>query len=46
MKLKINGFTNELEFSEQLVNVLVIKDTKCFTNIIQKINNIIEGIDS
>lgn len=46
MKLKINGFTNELEFYEDQVNVLLIKDTKCFTNIIQKINDKIEGIDS
>ncbi len=45
MKLKINGFTNELEFYEDKVNILAINDTKCFTNIIQKLNNKIEDID-
>ena len=45
MKLKINGFSNELEFEENKVSVLVIKDTKCFTNIIQKLNDRIEGTD-
>ena len=45
MKLKINGFSNEMEFKEDKVSVLVIKDTKCFTNIIQKLNDEIEGID-
>ncbi len=45
MKLKINGFTNELEFYEGKVNILAINDTKCFTNIIQKLNNKIEDID-
>lgn len=46
MRLKINGFSNELEFEKDEVSVLVIKDTKCFTNIIQKLNDKIEGIDS
>lgn len=46
MKLKINGFTNELEFYEDKVNLLVIKDTKCYTNIIQKLNDKIEGLES
>ncbi len=45
MKLKINGFMNELDFIENKVNILEIKDTKCFTNTIQKINDKIEGID-
>ena len=45
MKLRINGFTNEIEFYEDKVNVLQIKNTKCFTNIIQKLNDKIEGID-
>lgn len=45
MKLKINGFSNELTLEEDKVSVLVIKDTKCFTNIIQKLNDKIEGID-
>lgn len=46
MKLKINGFTNLLNFYDDKVGVLEIKDTKCFTNIIQKINDKIEGIDN
>lgn len=45
MKLKINGFSNEMEFEADKVSVLVIKDTKCFTNIIQKLNDKIEGTD-
>lgn len=46
MKLKINGFTNELEFYNDKVSVLAIKDTKCFTNTIQEINDEINGIES
>lgn len=46
MKLKINGFANELKFYDDKINILCIKDTKCFTNIIQKINNKIEGIEN
>ena len=30
MKLKINGFTNLLNFYDDKVGVLEIKDTKCF----------------
>ena len=46
MKLRINGFTNELDFYNDKVSILVVKDTKCFTNIIQKINDKINGIES
>ena len=46
MKLKINGFTNELEFYDDKVSILSIQDTKCFTNIIQKINDKINGAES
>lgn len=46
MKLKINGFANELKFYDDKINILCIKNTKCFTNIIQKINNKIEGIEN
>lgn len=46
MKLKITGFNNELEFYDGKINILCIKDTKCFTNIIQKINYKIEGIEN
>lgn len=46
MKLRINGFDNELIFKEGCINVLVIKDTKCFSNIIGVINDKINGIES
>ena len=46
MKLRINGFTNELDFYNDKVSILVVKDTKCFSNIIQKINDKINGIES
>ena len=46
MKLRINGFTNELDFYNDKVSILVVKDTKCFTNIIQIINDKINGIES
>lgn len=46
MKLKINGFANELKFYDDKINILCIKDTKCFTNIIQKINYKIEGMEN
>lgn len=46
MKLKINGFNNELEIYGDKINVLVIEDTKCFTNIIQILNNKNAGITS
>ena len=46
MKLKINGFANELKFYDDKINILCIKDTKCFTNIIQKINYKIGGIEN
>ena len=46
MKLKINGFDNEILFDEQSVNVLTIKNPKCFSNIIGIINDKINGIES
>ena len=45
MKLKINGFANEFEFNDNKVNILVIKNTKFFSNIIQKLNNRINEVD-
>mgnify|MGYP005791201995 CR=1 FL=1 len=45
MKLKINGFANEFEFNDNKVNILVIKNTKYFSNIIQKLNNRINEVD-
>ena len=46
MKIKINGFTNELKFDESQISIISIKDTKTFTNIIQKLNDKIEGIEN
>ena len=46
MKLKINGFNNDINFSDDNVNILEIKDTKCFTHIIETINDIINGHES
>lgn len=46
MILKINGFDNEILFDEQSVNVLTIKNPKCFSNIIGIINDKINGIES
>lgn len=43
MKLKINGFESEFDFDEEHVNVLVVKQPKCFANIIGKINEKITG---
>jgi len=46
MKLKINGFENEIEFSIGKVNILEIVNPKCFTNILQTINDKINGLES
>lgn len=46
MKLRINGFNNYINFSDDNVNILEIKDTKCFTHIIETINDIINGYES
>lgn len=46
MKLRINGFNNDINFSDDNVNILEIKDTKCFTHIIETINDIINGYES
>lgn len=46
MKLKINGFDNEIIFDEENVNVLLIEDVKCFFHIIEVLNNKIKGIES
>ena len=39
MKLKINGFENEILFTEKNVNILTIKNTKCFSHILQILND-------
>ncbi len=46
MKLKINGFDNEIDFNNGAVNLLEIHNAKCFTNILQIINDKINGVES
>lgn len=46
MKLKINGFDNEIIFNDENINILEIKDSKCFTHIIEILNEKINGIES
>ena len=46
MKLKINGFDTKIDFNNENINILVIKDTRCFSHIIETINNIINGEES
>ena len=46
MKLKINGFENEILFTDENVNILTIKDTKCFSHILQILNDKINGQES
>ena len=46
MKLKINGFENEIIFDANNINVLVIEDSKLFVNIIDMINDKIKKIDN
>ena len=46
MKLKINGFDNEIIFNDQNINILTIKNTKCFSHILQILNDKTNGIES
>ena len=46
MKLKINGFENEIQFDEEHISVLTINNSKCFTHIIGILNDKINGIES
>ena len=46
MKLRINGFDNEIMFNEEYINVLTINNAKCFSNIIGILNDKINGIES
>lgn len=46
MKLIINGFENFINFEDEVINVLEISDAKCFSHIIQTINNKINKIES
>lgn len=46
MKLRINGFENEIEFNQDKVNVLQIKDAKCFSHMLEILNEKINGAES
>lgn len=46
MKLRINGFENELVFNENECNVLICKDKKFFRHIIEILNDKINGLES
>lgn len=46
MKLRINGFENEIIFTDKNINILEIKDTKCFTHIIDILNQKISEIEN
>lgn len=46
MKLRINGFDNEIMFNEECINVLTIENAKCFSNIIGILNDKINGMES
>lgn len=46
MKLKINGFENEIVFDQENINILEIKDSQCFSHIIEILNEKINGLDS
>ena len=46
MKLRINGFENEIEFNQDNVNILEIKDVKCFSHLLEILNEKINGLES
>ncbi len=46
MKLKINGFDNEMDFNNDNINILEISSPKYFTNILQILNDKTNGIES
>lgn len=46
MKLRINGFENELVFGDDNVSILQIEEAKCFTHIIDVINQKINGYEN
>lgn len=45
MKLKINGFENKIDFNND-INILEINDPKCFSHILQTINDKINGLET
>ena len=46
MKLRINGFENELKFDDEHVNLLTIKNAKCFSHILEILNQKINGLEN
>ena len=46
MKLRINGFENEIIFNDKNINVLEIKNPKCFTHIIDILNQKINELEN
>lgn len=46
MILRINGFENEITFNNENVHILCINDVKCFSHIIEIINDKLNGIES
>ncbi len=46
MKLKINGFENEVIFNDSNINIIEINNVKCFTHIIDVLNQKINGFEN
>lgn len=46
MRLKIIGFENEIEFDSESVNILEINDSKCFSHMIEILNEGMKGNES
>lgn len=46
MKLRLNGFENEVIFDNEIINVLQIEDAKCYTHIIDILNQKINGYEN
>ena len=46
MKLRINGFKNELNLSDGKVNIIQVENSKLFTHIIDVLNDKINSIDN
>lgn len=46
MKLRINGFENEIEFNKENINVLEIRNARCFSYMLEIINGKINGLES
>ena len=46
MKLRINGFENELKFDDEHINLLTIKNAKCFSHILEVLNQKVNGLEN